>query len=169
MTDIASMLETEIPRLRRYARILTRGDVARADDLVQDSLCRAIQKAHLWQAGTDLRAWLFTILHNVNVNYVRKAAREGQSVPVEDMEQRLSAPPSQPGVTELNALRSAIDKLSEEQRQVLMLIGLEDFSYEDTAAILGVPVGTVRSRLSRARGALRLLMEGVHTRSVTAA
>src|SRR6266571_3939046 len=79
MSDFARLLETEIPRLRRYARALTR-DVARADDLVQSCLTRAIAKQHLWQYGTDLRAWLFTILHNQHVNDVRRSAREGTSV-----------------------------------------------------------------------------------------
>ena len=76
MTDLAHLLEDEIPRLRRYARALTR-DASRADDLVQSCLVRAIAKQHLWQEGTDLRAWLFTILHNQNVNDVRRSAREG--------------------------------------------------------------------------------------------
>src|ERR1700720_3346649 len=84
MTDFARMLEAEIPRLRRYARALTR-DVVRADDLVQSCLTRALTKQHLWQPGTDLRAWLFTILHNQHVNDVRRSIREGITVPVEDM------------------------------------------------------------------------------------
>src|SRR5919206_2026996 len=83
MTDFAKLLEVEIPRLRRYARALTR-DVVRADDLVQSCLVRAVSKQHLWQPGTDLRAWLFTILHNQHVNDVRRAVREGASVAVED-------------------------------------------------------------------------------------
>src|SRR5207249_8158641 len=83
MTDFARLLESEIPRLRRYARALTR-DAARADDLVQSCLVRAIAKEHLWQPGTDLRAWLFTILHNQNVNDVRRSVREGIAVAVED-------------------------------------------------------------------------------------
>src|SRR5271168_3808132 len=84
MTDLAHLLEDEIPRLRRYARALTR-DASRADDLVQSCLVRAIAKQHLWQEGTDLRAWLFTILHNHNVNDVRRSAREGTAIPVEEV------------------------------------------------------------------------------------
>jgi RNA polymerase sigma-70 factor, ECF subfamily len=76
MSDFAQLLETEIPRLRRYARALTR-DASRADDMVQSCLLRAVAKQHLWQPGTDLRAWLFTILHNQNVNYVRRSVRQG--------------------------------------------------------------------------------------------
>ena len=79
MNDFARLLEVEIPRLRRYARALTR-DVARADDLVQSCLTRAVAKQHLWQPGTDLRAWLFTILHNQHVNDVRRSVREGVNV-----------------------------------------------------------------------------------------
>ena len=82
MSDFAELLEAEIPKLRRYARALTR-DPARADDLVQNSLVRAIAKQHLWQSGTDLRAWLFTILHHQNVNDVRSASRRGDGVQVE--------------------------------------------------------------------------------------
>src|ERR1700682_5451374 len=79
MNDFARLLEVEIPRLRRYARALTR-DVSRADDLVQSCLTRAVAKQHLWQPGTDLRAWLFTILHNQHVNVVRRGVREGNNV-----------------------------------------------------------------------------------------
>ena len=90
MSDFARLLETEIPRLRRYARALTR-DQSRADDLVQSCLCRAIAKQHLWEPGTNLRAWLFTILHNQHVNDVRRSVREGVSIPVEDMGSALTA------------------------------------------------------------------------------
>src|SRR5262249_22301125 len=90
MSDFALLLEAEIPRLRRYALALTR-DRSRGDDLVQSCLTRALTKRHLWQEGTDLRAWLFTILHNQHVNEVRRSAREGFSVPVEDLESVLTA------------------------------------------------------------------------------
>src|SRR3954447_22784957 len=84
MQEFGRLVEAQIPRLRRYARALTR-DVTRADDLVQSCLTRAVAKQHLWQPGTDLRAWLFTILHNQHVNEVRRSVREGVSVAVEDM------------------------------------------------------------------------------------
>ena len=90
MPDIASRLEAEIPRLRRYARALTQR-AAQADDLVQGCLVRAMAKQHLWQEGTDLRAWLFTILHNQHVNHVRRAMREGLNIPVENMASTLTA------------------------------------------------------------------------------
>jgi RNA polymerase sigma-70 factor (ECF subfamily) len=158
MSDFALMLEAEIPRLRRYARALTR-DVSRADDLVQSCLTRALAKRHLWQEGTDLRAWLFTILHNQHVNDVRRAVREGVNVPVEDMAPVLTVQPNAMAVLELRDLEAAIAKLPLEQRQVILLVGLEGMRYEEVAEILDVPVGTVRSRLSRGRDQLRRLMD----------
>src|SRR5437762_8773982 len=158
MNDFARLLEAEIPRLRRYARALTR-DVARADDLVQSCLTRAIAKQHLWQPGTDLRAWLFTILHNQQVNDVRRSVREGICVPVEDMAPVLTVQSNATAVLQLRDLEAAIGKLPQEQRQVILLVGLEGMRYEEVADILGVPVGTVRSRLSRGRDQLRRLMD----------
>lgn len=158
MTDFARLLEQEIPRLRRYARALTR-DMTRADDLVQNCLTRAVAKQHLWQPGTDLRAWLFTILHNQHVNDVRRSVREGVNVAVEEMAPVLSVYPSVMGTLQLRDLERAIDRLPQEQRQVILLVGLEGLRYEEVALILNVPVGTVRSRLSRGRDQLRRLME----------
>src|SRR5207302_1021313 len=158
MSDFARLLEAEIPRLRRYARALTR-DVARADDLVQSCLTRAVAKQHLWQPGTDLRAWLFTILHNQHVNDVRRSVREGVSVAVEEMAPVLTVYPNAMAALQLRDLEAAIAKLPQEQRQVILLVGLEGMRYEEVALILGVPVGTVRSRLSRGRDQLRRLMD----------
>jgi RNA polymerase sigma-70 factor, ECF subfamily len=158
MTEFGRLVAAEIPRLRRYARALTR-DVVRADDLVQSCLVRAIAKQQLWQPGTDLRAWLFTILHNQHVNDVRRSAREGVSVAVEDAAAVLTAAPDAGACLQLRDLERAIARLPEEQRQVVLLVGLEDMRYEEVAAVLGVPVGTVRSRLSRGREALRRMME----------
>src|SRR5579863_10093031 len=110
MTEFARLLEIEIPRLRRYARALTR-DVTRADDLVQNCLTRAVAKQHLWQPGTDLRAWLFTILHNQHVNDVRRSVREGVTVAVEEMAPVLSVYPSVMGTLQLRDLENAIAKL----------------------------------------------------------
>jgi len=158
MSDFAQLLETEIPRLRRYARALTH-DASRADDLVQSCLLRAIAKQHLWQAGTDLRAWLFTILHNQNVNDARRSMREGAAVPVEDVASVLSAPSNVEASLQLRDLDRAIASLPEQQRQVILLVGLEQMPYEEVAKILGIPVGTVRSRLSRGRDTLRALTD----------
>ncbi len=156
MTDAHRDIEAEIPRLRRYARALTR-DVVVADDLVQDCLTRALGKLHLWQEGSDLRAWLFTILHNQYVNHIRRAVREGVCVGFNESEPLLSRTPQQGKRLELRDLERAIAKLPEEQRSVVLLVGLEGMRYEEVAAVLGVPVGTIRSRLSRGRAALRKL------------
>ena len=150
-------IEAEIPRLRRYARTLAR-DVASADDLVQDCLARALGKLHLWQEGTDLRAWLFTILHNQFVNQVRRGVREGTAVGLSETEPLLTQAPHQSKRLELRDLERALAKLPEEQRSVVLLVGLEGMRYEEVAEVLDVPVGTVRSRLSRGREALRRLM-----------
>jgi RNA polymerase sigma-70 factor, ECF subfamily len=156
VADTHSGIESEIPRLRRYARALTR-DVATADDLVQDCLTRALGKLHLWQEGSDLRAWLFTILHNQYVNYIRRAVREGAAVALNENEPLLRRAPQQGKRLELRDLERAIAKRPEEQRAVILLVGLEGMRYEEVAAVLDVPVGTIRSRLSRGREALRRL------------
>jgi RNA polymerase sigma-70 factor (ECF subfamily) len=157
MPEIADRLQSEIPRLRRYACALTR-DAARADDLVQSCLVRALAKQHLWQEGTDLRAWLFTILHNQHVNDVRRSARGGTEVPVEDVAAALPVRENATGALQLRDLHRALGRLPESQRQVILLVGLEGMRYEQVAQILNIPIGTVRSRLSRGREMLRELM-----------
>jgi RNA polymerase sigma-70 factor (ECF subfamily) len=158
MNDFHHRLEREIPRLRRYARALTRNAV-RADDLVQETLVRALHKEHLWQRGTDLRAWLFTIMHNQNVNEIRRAIRDDATVDLENCSAILTARTDPTASRQLRELDHALAQLPEEQRQVILLVGLEGMSYEDAAAILDVPIGTIRSRLSRGRESLRKLME----------
>ena len=156
MTDIHHDIEAQIPRLRRYARSLVH-DVSAADDLVQETLVRGLAKLHLWQDGTDLRAWLFTILHNQYVNRVRHEIRVGNPVSIEDAALP-GRPPDQEWGLELRDLDRALGQLPEEQRAVVLLIGLEGMLYVDVAKVLGIPVGTVRSRLSRGRQTLRRLM-----------
>lgn len=146
-----------IPRLRRYARALV-SERSRADDLVQDTLERAWAKLHLFRAGTDLRAWLFTVMHNVYVNQVR-AAREMVEFDESVLEGDLRDPQGER--LEVRDLERALQRLPAEQRQVLLLVALEDMSYDETARALGVPIGTVMSRLSRARERLRALMHGL--------
>src|SRR5580692_2232551 len=158
MSEFHRLVEREIPRLRRYARALTRR-ADRADDLVQETLLRAIAKGHLWQAGTDIRAWLFTIMHNQHVNMVRRAMRDEATVDIEQMSSSLVAITDPTASRQLRELDTALARLSAEQREVILLVGLEDMSYEAAAQILDVPVGTVRSRLSRGRDALRQLMD----------
>src|SRR5690349_22513786 len=123
MNDFARLLEEQIPRLRRYARALTR-DVSRADDLVQSCLVRAIAKQHLWEPGTDLRAWLFTILHNQHVNDVRRSVREGNTVELAEAPQLTVQSNAVPSL-ELRDLERALGKLATEQREVILLVGLE--------------------------------------------
>lgn len=148
-----------IPRLRRYARALT-GERFRADDLVQDTLERALSKWALWRPGTDLRAWTFTIMHNVFVNQVRRAALAPESLDPDaglELEDRGASADT---LAQLSALNDALQRLAEEQREVLLLVTLEGFSYDEAAHTLGLPIGTVMSRLARARGRLALLLEG---------
>jgi len=158
MADIQQQIETHIPGLRRYARALVR-DVAAADDLVQECLTRALAKLHLWHEGSDLRAWLFTILHNQHVNQVRRAIRKGTTVELSEVSPLLSRPADQEKRLELRDLDRALGRLPADQRAVILLIGLEGMPYGDVGAVLGIPIGTVRSRLSRGRLALRRLMD----------
>jgi len=157
MSDFHRLVEREIPRLRRYARALTRR-ADRADDLVQETLLRAIAKSHLWQPGTDIRAWLFTIMHNHYVNMVRRAVRDETTVDIEQISSSLVATTDPTASRQLWELERALGHLPEEQQEVILLVGLEGMSYDAAADILSVPVGTVRSRLSRGRDALRRLM-----------
>jgi RNA polymerase sigma-70 factor (ECF subfamily) len=152
----AERLVELIPRLRRYARALV-GDRATADDLVQDTLERAWAKLHLYRRGTDLRAWLFTVMHNVHVNRVRAARPTDQLE--EDMPE-LAQRASQGDALLVRDLDRAISRLPDEQRAVLLLVTLEEMSYDTVARTLEIPIGTVMSRLSRAREKLRAMMLG---------
>jgi RNA polymerase sigma-70 factor, ECF subfamily len=158
LSEFHRLIEQQIPRLRRYARALTRNR-ERADDLVQDTLGRALLKERFWQPGTNLRAWLFTIMHNQNVNNVRRDLRESGAVDLEQTSVTLPATTDPTASRQIFELERALAQLPLEQRQVILLVGLEGMSYEDTAGILSVPIGTVRSRLSRARDALRKLLD----------
>lgn len=158
MEEFTAQFAQYIPRLRRYARALT-GERFAADDLVQDTLERAWTKAALWRPGSDLRAWLFTVMHNVYVNQVR--ARVAQPMPGhEDEAMNLPDRPRQNDLLEIRDLDLALARLPDEQREVLLLVALEQLSYEEAARALGIPIGTVMSRLSRARERLRRIMAG---------
>ena len=152
----AAEFVTLIPRLRRYARALV-GDRSSADDLVQDTLERAWARFHLWQRGTDLRAWLFTVMHNVHANRARAWRVHLQ---FDEDAPEAGFKPAENGLLEMRDLERALAALPVEQREVLLLVALEDLSYAETAATLGIPAGTVMSRLSRARERLRVLMHG---------
>jgi RNA polymerase sigma-70 factor (ECF subfamily) len=157
----AADAERWIPRLRRYALALT-GNREAADDLTQDALERAWRKRALWQPGTDLRAWLFTVMHNVYVNGVR-SARATESLdeagPAADAVHSLAAVSAADGDVVLSELRAALALLAPEQREVVLLVGLEQMSYAEAAAVLDVPIGTVMSRLARGRERLRGLLD----------
>ncbi|MEO5701290.1 MAG: sigma-70 family RNA polymerase sigma factor [Casimicrobiaceae bacterium] len=150
-----------IPRLRRYARVLT-GDGVRADDLVQDTLARAWEKRRLWQAGTDLRAWLFTVMHNVHVNQLAVRHRDAAHVSLDSegahAAWELPVRPNQLDRVELMELVQQMARLPAEQREVLLLAAVEEMQYGEIAALLDIPLGTVMSRLSRARARLRQLV-----------
>jgi RNA polymerase sigma-70 factor (ECF subfamily) len=153
----SSAILAEIPRLRRYARALL-GDRAAADDLVQDTLERAWSRLHQWRAGSDMRAWLFGIMHNLRVDQLRRPRLSTQSIDADEFE--LPTRPTQTDALELRDLESALGHLADEQREILLLVALEEVSYADVAAMLGIPIGTVMSRLSRGRERLRRIMEG---------
>jgi RNA polymerase sigma-70 factor (ECF subfamily) len=148
-----------IPNLRRYARALV-GDRDAADDLVQDTLERAVRKFHLWRPG-DLRAWLFSIMHNVFVNQL-KARKIAPDVELDDS---FAAPIPSAGPADILDLQRALGCLAPEQREVVLLIALEDMSYADVSRALGIPMGTVMSRLSRGREKLRRAMDGEAAKS----
>lgn len=130
------------------------GDRDRANDLVQDCLERSLSRLHLWRPG-NLRAWLFTIMHNLNANARRRAARQPTAVSIELVEFAAPVAPAQEDGLNLAALGRALAALPEEQRAVVLLVGLEGFAYAEAAKILGTPVGTVMSRLHRGREQLR--------------
>lgn len=156
MTDFAQQLEAILPRLRQYALVLTK-DSGAADDLVQGTVLRGLENEALWTPGTDLRAWLFTIMHNLFVSEVRRSARSPVTL-MNTITDHQSSQPSQEGRLALRDLDRALARLPKAQLEIIMMIGLEGMSYDDAGRALGIPLGTVRSRLSRAREMLRVLM-----------
>jgi RNA polymerase sigma-70 factor (ECF subfamily) len=149
-------IAAELPRLRRYARALV-GDRAAADDLLQDTLERAWSHAHQWRAGSDLRAWLFGIMHNLRVDQLRRPGLIAAAFDDEALEVPTRA--TQTDRMELQDLAAALTRLPEEQREVLLLVALEEMRYQDVARTLDIPIGTVMSRLSRARERLRAIID----------
>jgi RNA polymerase sigma-70 factor, ECF subfamily len=160
MQDLLVQVEPLIPALRRYARALLRNRAA-ADDLVQDCLERAVSGWHQRRGGS-VRAWLFTILHNLAVNQFRQAASHGRHVPIEEAsEGEFDGAAAQEHRLIYQDVLNKLAKLPEEQRALLLLVAVEDLSYAEAAKALNVPVGTVMSRLSRARERLQQEIEGV--------
>jgi RNA polymerase sigma-70 factor (ECF subfamily) len=163
MQDERDRLIACIPRLRRYARALV-GDRSGADDLVQDTMERGWRRLASWQRGSDMRAWLFSIMHNLHVDQARRS-----SVPTDVLDDDTPHPPVQATQADglaMRDLQSALQALPAEQREILLLVALEEMTYDEVAATLGVPIGTVMSRLSRARQKLRAHMEGRSTVSL---
>ena len=153
MTAFRHSVEAMIPALRRYARALAR-DVDIADDLVQDTLVRALRSEQLFLGG-DVRSWLYTILTNLNKNRRRSLARRPQFMPLLD-----NNPDASGTEAEGRDIARALSTLVEEQRSVLLLVMLEGLSYREVADIQGVPIGTVMSRLARARAHVKAALEG---------
>ena len=147
-------LTAEMPHLRRYAMSLARQS-DEADDLVQECLVKALTAADKFEPGTNLRAWLFTILRNAFINRTRDKARAAALSDGMAKLYGISSPPAQHSMLALRETAEAIDRLPPSQRQALILVVHEGCSYQKAARIMGTPTGTVRSRLSRAREALR--------------
>jgi RNA polymerase sigma-70 factor (ECF subfamily) len=151
-----------VPGIQRYARAIARNP-ADVDDLVQECLTRALSQRHVWPGVKDVRAYLFTILHNVHVDQLSRRGREGQVVPLDDgVCMMLACAPSQDDQLMLRDLVRSLACLPRERREVLLCIALDGMSYQQVAEEFGVPIGTVMSRLSRARATLRDLMAGGH-------
>ncbi|MBJ7319769.1 MAG: sigma-70 family RNA polymerase sigma factor [Brevundimonas sp.] len=166
MTDMEQLIEPVIPGLRRYANALVR-DPAEADDLVQDCLERAVARWGQRRADNDTRSWLYAILHNLAVNRWRKLSRRGVMAPIDTVDPRsLSVAPAQEhGLDRADVLR-ALDSLPDEYRSVILLVTVEALPYAEAARVLGVPLGTVMSRLSRGRARLAAaLAEGAPVKS----
>jgi RNA polymerase sigma-70 factor (ECF subfamily) len=156
--DIQSMV-AEIPALRRYGRALS-GNRSSADDLVQDTLERAIQKFHLYEPGTRLRLWLFTIMRNIFLDHYRKHKKLGAiTIELSGMNPDYRVPDQIDKLVHKDLLRQ-LGALKPEYKELLMLVGVEGLSYEQAAELTGVPLGTVRSRLFRARNMLLKKVEG---------
>ncbi len=155
MSDDLARIEACIPALRRYAWSLLRNRED-ADDLVHDCLARALDKLHTRRDDADVRAWLFTILHNLFVSQHRRRRTRAGTIPLEEEHANAaSRPATQEDQLLWRDMLRALERLPEEQRSVVLLISVEDLSYAETAAVLGIPIGTVMSRLARGRERLR--------------
>lgn len=153
MQPLSEDLRSYIAGLRRYALSLT-SDSAEADDLVQETLERALQMLRRGRRIDNLRAYLFTILHNLRASQARRRGNGRDHVPIEDVADQLPTPGNQHHTVELKRLFSAMDALPMEQKSVLLLVCVEGFTYREAADVLDIPIGTVMSRLSRARRTL---------------
>jgi RNA polymerase sigma-70 factor, ECF subfamily len=160
MRDLLAHVEPMVPALRRFARALLR-DRDLADDLVQDCLERVIKRWEQQRQDDDTRQWVFAIAHNLAVDYLRQQKRRGLHLAIEDVEEKeMVTPASQEAHMRQHELLRFLERLPEEQRSVLLLVSVEDLSYAEAAKALGVPIGTVMSRLARGREKLLRAMEG---------
>jgi RNA polymerase sigma-70 factor (ECF subfamily) len=153
LSEFGQRIEAAIPALRRYARALTR-DSETADDIVQDTLVRALRSEHLFHDG-DVRAWLYTILTNLNRNRLRSLSRRPTLTPIKDSDAAMTGPD-----TGSRDIARALDDLAEDQRAALLLVVLEGLTYREVAEVQGVPIGTVMSRLARARMQIKAYLDG---------
>ena len=166
-TSIDNDILACLPHLRAFARSLT-GDRDRADDLVQDAVLRALSASQQYTPGTNFKAWIFTILRNLYFNEFRRNRALMRPLEAADLEIHATAPSQQAGL-EFDDFRRAFKTLPPEQREALVLVGADGFRYEEAAAICGCPVGTIKSRVARARGEIeRLLGAGSRTGVVAA-
>lgn len=154
LNKVAEEIEIHIPALMRYALALSHNPTA-AQDLVQECAVRALTKAHLFKGGTNLRAWLFTILHNLYVSEMRRNKQWKEAANPEAAVSLLAVPPSQFHVVMLRAVREAMERLPSQQKLILYLIGVEGRSYKEVSRDFAIPIGTVKSRCSRARETLK--------------
>ena len=166
MPSFEDRLIEYIPNLRRYARALMRGDTLAADDLVQDCLERALSRMHRWRVGSDLRAWLFTIMHNLHANQTRRYNNGPKFVELVESDDHPHVYGDAENQLKLRDLHRAMTELPPEQREILLLVSLEGLRYQDVANILDVPVGTVMSKLSRARKQLREKVNDTQTQHI---
>lgn len=158
MFSVRSAVADELPHLRRYAVFLARDEVL-ADDLVQDCVARAIDRAEQFRPGSNLRAWLFTILRSVFLNHQRSAANRPVDGEDSATDRHLAVPANQESRVDIRRVEAALAELSSAHRDILLLIVVEGFSYEEASHILEVPLGTIRSRLARARGELHRVLQ----------
>ena len=157
MEAVWTSLSDHLVGIRRYARRISR-DQADADDLVQECLTRALSRRHLWHEVRDVRAYLFTMLRHTHIDLAFRNRRDGALSSLNEMEVDLPCKPTQQQALLLRDLDRSLDALSSERRRVLLMVGLEGMSYQEVADVVGIPIGTVMSRLARARTTLRRLM-----------
>lgn len=159
MAGALSQIEACIPALRRYASALLRNQQD-ADDLVHDTLLRALDKLHSYRGQDDIRPWLFAIMHNRFVSQARRARIRMAGDAASEIASQTTSPSNQEDNLRWRDLLCALDVLPEEQRTVILLISVEDLSYAEVSRVLGIPIGTVMSRLARGRERLRQLTQG---------